>query len=228
MYTRRELKKKWRENSKFPDDLDKFRKWLKEAYKQMANRSYKSINIIDDIILDCKQVPCAPKSIPQAEAQIAAILGNWTTEYSTTGSLPQKKETTMQTDTRTEAQQAKDYLISSLRNWKDKKEVEVAKTFHMHSGNGISSWGDLRKAVKEGWVFIPAEYDGKNDSDTLYDPAQFLLQVQHPDKRPDRKGYDAAVKAIGKAANDVQDQIVVFGPEKGLEALNAFKAQTFH
>jgi hypothetical protein len=169
--------------------------------------------------LDCK-VASMPQAVPLPASMVAAIMGNLMVD------TPQKKETTMYKDERTEAQQAKDYLISSLDNVIRQKETEAYEAFNLDYC-GPKNFGELRAAVKEGWVQVDPNFKDVADNMPLGRGTDYLL-VRDPAKAPDREGYDAAKKEIRKEASEVKDQIVVMGPEKGLEALNAFKAKTFH
>lgn len=142
---------------------------------------------------------------------------------------PNKKEKKMynecKTDQRTEAQQAKDYLIHSLNMVMNQKLGELVYEFGIEQ-KYPKTVGELRQAYKDGWLKlnIPAEAKDSKRVYSWFDHIRF----GDPTKKRDEEGYDAAVKAVQKAASDVKDQIVVMGPEKGLEALNAFKAETFH
>lgn len=136
----------------------------------------------------------------------------------------EETETTMcDFDERTEAQQAKDYLIKSLNQTMWNKRAEAEKTFNLDIQRPATV-GELREAIKNGFFVVPEKYEDKHD---VYYWSDFIT-YQDPAKTPDPDGYKAALKQIDADASDVKDQIVVFGPEKGLEALNAFKAKTFH
>src|SRR5689334_4682226 len=58
-----------------------------------------------------------------------------------------------QGDTRTEAQQAKDYLIRSLDQEIDRKREELQEAFGMN-GEYPRTFGDLKKYIEKGWVQI--------------------------------------------------------------------------
>lgn len=133
-----------------------------------------------------------------------------------------------QVDPRSDQQIARDYLIQSLDMEATRKDRAAREAFNLDVGHGLKTFGDLRKAIKEGWVTLDDEYKDVEDKQTLYENPRFLMKVQDPDKLPNREGYDAFRKEMLKAQSDVKDAIIVLGQEKGLEALNEFKAQTFH
>ncbi len=163
--------------------------------------------------LDCK-VPCA-----------SAVPDVWVIPTLAVGNQEKETENTMYNDERSEAQQAKDYLIKSLDQAIWQKRVSEEEGFNLR-GPKLKTFGDLRAAVKNGWVSV---VDSKaNDDAPLYDAFPFLLTIADPTKLPDHEGYDAAMKQMVLDASDVKDQIVVMGAEKGLEALNAFKAKVYH
>lgn len=129
-------------------------------------------------------------------------------------------------DNRTEAQQAKDYLILSLDHETRAKDRELQDAFHLNH-KGPKTLGELREAIKNGWVSVDKDYEKHADDTHIWSVFDYLV-ISDPAKTPDRDGYKKAVKAMTKAASGVKDQIVVMGAEKGLEALNSFKSQTFH
>jgi hypothetical protein len=61
----------------------------------------------------------------------------------------------------------------------------------------------------------------------VYDPSDYIIW-RDPAIKKDEAGFTAASKAIDEASSDVLDTIIVKGNEAGLEAVNAFKAKTFH
>lgn len=135
---------------------------------------------------------------------------------------PSKQEKDETMDTRTEAQQAKDYLIKSLDQALWIKRAEAETTFNLH-GQRPKTIKELREGIANGFLSVPEELD---DKASVYYWTDAVVW-QDPAKKPDRKGYDEAVKQMTADASDVKDQIVVMGAEKGLEALNAFKAKEF-
>lgn len=133
----------------------------------------------------------------------------------------QEKEDTM--DTRTEAQQAKDYLIKGEEAAMWNQLAKAEDTFNLKTQRPATV-KELRDAIAKGFLVVDEKYDDKAG---VYYWQDFVEYVD-PAKKPDRAGYNAAEKQIRSDASDVKDQIVVFGPEKGLEALNAFKAKAYN
>jgi hypothetical protein len=125
-------------------------------------------------------------------------------------------------DHRTEAQQAKDYLIKSLEEVTRKQKEDLLNQFGL-TFQRPETIGELREWIKKGWVFVDTIMD---DEDEIYSATEYV-SFGDPEKKRDIAGYRNAMKQMTKDASDVKDQIVVFGPEKGLEALNAFKEKTY-
>jgi len=61
----------------------------------------------------------------------------------------------------------------------------------------------------------------------VYDPAEYIVW-RDPSVKKDEAGFDVAQKKIYGESSDIMDIIIVKGNEAGLEAVNAFKAKTFH
>lgn len=141
--------------------------------------------------------------------------------------IKKEKETeTTMTDTRTETQQAKDYLIKSLDKAISNKDIEIVNTFNI-GRNAIENFGDLRKFAKDPNAWLKIDIPEKMEDDAKVWYAWDYMHIENPDRIPDHKGFSAAEKRMRKDASDVKDQIVVMGPEKGLEALNEFKAKEY-
>lgn len=141
----------------------------------------------------------------------------------------QEKELPMTRDERTEAQQARDYLIKSLDREITRKDSQLEKDFYINAPFP-ENLGELRKWVKEGKLGIRKEWDDTPDEYEIdrYDHFVHYITYRDDKRKADNKGYAAARKLMLEAASATKDQIVVFDGAKGLEALNAFKAQTFH
>lgn len=138
----------------------------------------------------------------------------------------QEKECAMNcTETRTEAQEQKDYLIRSLNQAIDIQQTNAVYTFNLN-GPKIKTVGDLKAALENGWFQVNG--DRKDDQKLSQWCSIFeYLKLEDPKNPRNEEGYEAALKLISKDAADVKDTIIVLGPEKGLEALNAFKAKTY-
>jgi len=128
-------------------------------------------------------------------------------------------------NTRTEAQEAKDYLIRSLDQTLWNKTLEAQKTFGLVPLYP-KNMKELRDFVEKGWIEVTHK-DRDDDADFDWDSPMHYLRFQNPDVKEDQEGYEAAEKQMRKDASDVKDQIIVLGAEKGLEALNAFKAKEY-
>lgn len=161
---------------------------------------------------------CAPASAPLGFIDVK----QWVITETIT---EEQEKTAMNTDTRTEAQQAKDYLFKSLQSASWDKDNEIAKAFNINS-RAIETLGELRAAVKGSWFSVSEAYKDYGDNYQVYYPWDFL-EITNPERKIDRDGYHAAQKELKKAESDVKDTIVVHGPEKGLEALNLFKVRNF-
>lgn len=165
--------------------------------------------------LDCILRDAVPKMPSAFNARAAWVVNQ-----------EQETETTMyEQDTRTEVQQAKDYLIKSLDQAMHKKEREEVTAYGLED-KPINTVGELRQAEKDGWLRfnIAKEIPDTASIYSWYD----YVQLTDPNRVRDEAGFDKAMKQMKQDASDVKDQIVVMGPEKGLEALNEFKAKSFH
>lgn len=127
-------------------------------------------------------------------------------------------------DKRTEAQQAKNYLIKSLEKAIWSKEEPLMEAFGLRQKQP-KNIGELKQMFADGWFQLDA--GKRDDSQPIYSWSDYL-KFSDPKVKVDEKGYHEAWKQVTAEASDVKDVIVVLGPEKGLEALNAFKAKTFH
>jgi hypothetical protein len=188
--------------------------------------------VIDDIIHD--EVKCvSTESISKADfckAKKALLAKNpWVKAVKKEKEKESDMNYTAQVamgDSRTEAQQAKEYLIQSLNGAISTKEQEASKAFNI-GRKAVSTMGDLRKAVAGSWFQVDKRYDEIKDDVEIYYCFDYLT-IKNPEWSEDREAFAEAKKQIRKEASDVKDQIVVMGAEKGLEALNGFKAKTFH
>lgn len=139
----------------------------------------------------------------------------------------QEKETKMYRDERTVEQQARDYLIQSLDQTIAKKTSDAMDDYNIATPRP-KTVGELRQWLKDGKVGVHKAYDENDDFEIgRFDRAADFLVFADPKRKKDKPGYDAAEKAIRKDASNVKDVIVVLGPEKGLEALNAFKSKSY-
>lgn len=187
-------------------DFHKPSHWDITQIENMLNMYKKKINS-----LDCQ------KTIPDC-VQGAPCISNIVCE---TRSV---KETDMHIDPRTEVQQAKDYLIQSLDDEMHRKIEQSYDTFNLRP-NFINNGKELKEYVAKGWIVVAPSLKDEQDFE-WNSPFNYIL-FQNPDKMPDQEGFDKAEKQIRKDVSEVKDQIVVFGAEKGLEALNAFKAKQY-
>lgn len=195
----------------------------KQAYEEYVKSMKQDLGCCE-VKCEATAIPCASVFAGFAWANPAPTLG----DILSIGMQPQKKEKNMyieDKDPRTEAQQAKDYLIHSLNIELSRKMQDAVYEFGIEQ-KYPKTVGELRQAFKDGWLQLTIKEDTK-DSKRIWSWMDYVT-FENPEKKRDEEGYDAAVKAAQKAASDVKDQIVVMGPEKGLEALNAFKAETFH
>lgn len=170
--------------------------------------------------LDCAQnIPRSAKAIPVTATQISSIMGNLM--FETGKNQEAEKETAMHT----EEQRVKDYLIESLDQETSRKRNRLEKAFGV-SYERPTTLGEVREYVKNGWVQVAEGLKDETDDWEVYNPGS-VIQFKNPDRKKDKAGFNAAIKTMTAAQSDVMDEIVVKGPEAGLEALNAFKAQTF-
>ncbi len=198
----------------------------KEKEEQEDKAKMKVSDIMDAMV----KMPQYPKDVFACKTASPTV----TVKACFASSVPCKKQEAEETamcynnkeDLRTEAQQAKDYLIKSLRNESVNKDIALEEAFNLHKRQ-IETMGELREAVKGSWFKVADAYKDYGDGFAIYGIWDFL-SIENPNRKVDDVGYRAARKELTKAESNVKDQIVVFGAEKGLEALNQFKAQTFH
>jgi hypothetical protein len=179
----------------------------------------KRVSILDQ---PCKAIPVPHDMFPEPEyyqKQEAEKETAMCTAYANTFAV---NATTAQTP----EQDAKLYLIRSLDQAIDTKRNELQEAFGMN-GEYPRTLGDLKKYVESGWVKIAKYAEEEYDDDyRLYSISDYI-EFRNPDFKTDGVGFKKAAKQMTKDASDVKDAIVVFGPEKGLEALNTFKEKTY-
>lgn len=127
----------------------------------------------------------------------------------------------------TSEQKAQQYLLSSLEQATWDKHAEESKAFYMN-GTSPQTLGELREALKNGWVTVSESHEDDEDDMDLIFGAVSYISIGDPSKKSDPKGYDKARKLIKSDADEVRDQIMVMGSELGLKTLNEFKAKTYH
>lgn len=235
--TENELYELWdhRYNSKRYTELQ-YNDWLKAFNEHNEEMKF---HIYVDMLIDKKEdkmkstfkkrsLDCQ-KTVPWAEKHPMFL----EEEYYTKVEKEAVKETDMcyatanAVDPRTEVQQAKDYLILSLNMVIDQQIGKARKDFGL-DGDYPHTIGELKEYIKNGWVSVDKDLgEDFGDDFRFYDVSQ-VLQFKNPEFKTDIKGFNAAEKLIRAEASAVKDQIVVFGAEKGLEALNTFKAKTYH
>lgn len=150
-----------------------------------------------------------------------------------------------------EAAVAREYLLSELNertrySYRDPVYPRLRKMFNLDAPAIPETSQEIIDAFKNGRVEIDqkkvdaqTKYFAarKNDEDYDDDFDSYDENSHHIGSRyygvkfldlpiADRKGFDAAVTAYEKAKKDVKSTIMVFGPEKGLEALTALEDWT--
>jgi hypothetical protein len=118
---------------------------------------------------------------------------------------------------------AQEHLTERLSNAANAKVSAARRAFGLENDDRPRTPQSFIDRILAGKFVIPE--DRKNHN--TYDPTDHIIW-RDPAIKKDEDGYAAAKTAIDAASDDVMDIIIVKGNEAGLEAVNAFKAKTFH
>jgi hypothetical protein len=114
------------------------------------------------------------------------------------------------------------YLTDRLYNVRAEKRAEAFEKFNMDTLK-LKTVDEVNAALKDGTIIF--DKDNASADGRIGWFCTSMLSVVNPKR--DEAGYKAADALLGKAYTDAKDKIIVLPVEKGLEALNAFEAQTF-
>jgi hypothetical protein len=198
----------------------------KKTLKRRAQRKRKKEN--DMRVFDVNTDYCSPVKY---NFDLLADCPTATTTRCAPAPKAQKKENNMSTsninvtattavDT-TERDQRR-YLTDRLYNVKAEKRAEAFEKFNMGTLK-LKTVDEVNAALKDGTIIF--DKDNASEDGRIGWFCTSMLSVVNPKR--DEAGYQAADALLGKAYTDAKDKIIVLPVEKGLEALNAFEAQTF-
>lgn len=138
-----------------------------------------------------------------------------------------QEETTMYTETETQRR----YLESRLSNTYSVKLFDLRKHFHIDRFLP-SSMKEAVELLKAGKYTLDEKrmenYQEEYGEDMGFDVYSFAHIVLWDLEPADKAGFKAATESLEKVYTDARDTIKIASPEKGLEALKAFEAATFH
>jgi len=126
-------------------------------------------------------------------------------------------------DTFNATETAQDHLTERLSIATHDKKAAARKAFGLENDDRPRTPQSFIDRILAGKFVIPEDRKTQN----TYDPTDYIIW-RDPAIKKDEVGYQIAEKAIEVASDDVMDIIIVKGNEAGLEAVNAFKAKTFH
>lgn len=129
----------------------------------------------------------------------------------------------------TDSAKAKSYLSSRLYDEYRLKDKELEKAYHIHDDEMPATVKEAVERIKSGKFTPPDEKLDEEKSKESWNYRWYQhLTWRDPAFPKDKDGYEKAEKVLLAARNETSDIIKVLSEEKGLEALNAFKAKTFH
>lgn len=123
--------------------------------------------------------------------------------------------------TRTDETRKRDYLSERLQSAYEKAHEYLSLKFNITDDPCPTTAEELLERFKSGKYTLPEENRNKKyfwSGDLL---AQF--QWRSPDRKPDEKGYNAALELRSDAFEKAQDVIAIADPAEGLKALQDFE-----
>lgn len=122
-----------------------------------------------------------------------------------------------------EIQEAKSHLLGELDRvlWEKRDEAQYAYGIRFKAPTTV---GEIKQFIDKGWVRVNTS-DLEDDYE-VYNPSDYLTWGDPKVKR-DAKGFNAAEKLISEAFRTAKNVILIFSPEKGLNAVETFRAQKF-
>ena len=169
-----------------------------------------SMVIMDDFncLADCAQAPAAPsKQGWPCKSKKDENPMNYATASATL----------VATDTTDKDQRR--YLKDQLYYAYDKAKTALQRKFGLIDDEAPVTLADTIKRIQDGLFVIPEKYKDKGTYGSLS-----YLRWRDPKAIEDKVGYEAAKAPLKTAYTTVERQIVIFTPEKSLEALIAFEA----
>lgn len=147
---------------------------------------------------------------------------------------------------KSDVQSQRDMILATLKDefgtWRDQKIHELRKMFNIDAPERPRTFAEMVEAIKGGKYTIDqkkidqridylAEDYGHDIDDPDFDRVQFAdnhlpmyFGVTFTDlPQPDRKGFDAALKAWERAKQETKEDIMVLDPADGLKALRALR-----
>lgn len=123
------------------------------------------------------------------------------------------------------------YLSRRLEDVKHDKKHALKEHFNLLDPEAPNTFDEYVKALKDGKYSFrnEAAKERANNPDYFYSwgISDYII-FRDPSVKPDKDGYKAAEKLLDAEYTKTKDVIKVLPADKGLEALNAFEAKTFH
>jgi hypothetical protein len=131
----------------------------------------------------------------------------------------------------------REYLINRLDasacSWRNPKYAELREFFHLDDDSTPKTAKELIDAIKSDKFTLDEKKlkrleqdsedldDDDDDFDSRFYGPFYGIIFEGP--KPDRKGYDKAIKEYSKAREDARDTIMIGTPAEGLAALKALE-----
>lgn len=125
-------------------------------------------------------------------------------------------------------EKARNRLLERAGEASYSKRMEMRKTFNLDDDAAPTTLKDFFARIKDGKFIIPTDEKELSRERWNTDAVVDEIEWRDPARLEDQDGFDAAMKLLNTAYNDVSDEIIVKTPEAGLESLRAFQAKTFH
>lgn len=143
-----------------------------------------------------------------------------------------KKETAMyyreesEFTANTDLNLARSYLVDRLQQISNEKTSELRKTFRIDAPEAPKTLTEALERIAAGKFTKPAKEEDEAAAKTW--DYRWYRQLDWRTEPADKDGYAKATDALTEARREARDIIKVLPEKDGLEALNAFKAKTFH
>jgi hypothetical protein len=123
----------------------------------------------------------------------------------------------------------KGYLSSRAYEAREEHDKVLRKHFHIDNDDEPTTIGEFLSRIKnDQFVLKDPESKDKPGFYSWHQCPQYFLKWRNPEIEADQTGYAAADSKLEEAFGILMDEIIVFEPNDGLDALNNFREATFH
>jgi hypothetical protein len=119
---------------------------------------------------------------------------------------------------------ARQHLEMRLSEYACEKRNDLEKAYGLIDNPRPDTAQQLIDYITKGQYIVPED---KKNARTWGVPTEWF-RWRDPSIKEDRDGFEKASDALYEARDAAEDTIIVKGPDAGLDAVNAFKAQTFN